>query len=58
MTMEFACDCMYMCKFIGRNFFRRGECKTWEKFNFSKTGNTVICRYSTSGIFANFLDLG
>ena len=37
MTVAYACDYMYMCVNFGDEFFfRRGEYKTREKFNFSK----------------------
>ena len=36
MDVAYACDCMCLCEFWGKNSFKGGrECKTQEKLNFS-----------------------
>ena len=43
MTVPYACDCVCLCVNFGDEILLRGEeCKTWEKFNFSEKGKTVI----------------
>ena len=34
--------CVYVWNFGTEFFLRRGECKTWENFNFLKNGKMVI----------------
>ena len=47
-----------VCKFRGRNFFRRGECETREKFNFSKKKKqNVNYRNSAGGKPRIFIDI-
>ena len=39
-----------MCKFQGRNFLRRGECKTREKFNFFEKWQNGDCHIQVENL--------